>query len=712
MSRVSGSTNNVDVYFAARPPEEIGGAIFDRIKRNTEVRRGGERYDAQLAGYNHYYGYDAGNGVTWRIDRDGDVGELANIRTNTARTVARALVGLLTAAPTSWDVKARNGSGSARGLVQKAANLLEYYWEVMGFQNRCIKGVESAVVAAEVFGFLRWNNQKGKDIGVEARSPKPGEDPAKARTQKPVREGDLDFHLCMPWDAHWDEDYRSFSDCPWISVCVYLSKHDLLEEFPTDITGRPSFESIKGAKANVNLPTGYSRQLTGIEGDVVPVQFFFHDDTFAVPGGRETILISPECVLKDGPLTYPVRPVKRLVLEEQLDSTRGYSSWWDILGIQEEVDSLETSIASNQTTLATQAIVMEEGSKANVDAVSGLKVFYMKPNGVEPKALQLTKTPPEVFEHVKEMRALQRDMVGLNDIAMGQPQTAQMNADAFQLMIAAAIQRSAPAQQQVLQWKGDLGKLALKLLETFVSEERQVFIAGDEAAATATEVKFTGKDLKNVDSVIVTVGNALEQSAAGRLAILNTLMKIPGAVKSGQDAGQVIETGRLEPTLDPERAVELSIAKENEALHRGEVPPALFSDDHLRHCFHHAAVAALDDVRGNQLVMQAWKTHINQHYVEFFGLPPGQAPEQDPQYPIRIRLLLGQQPPPMMAPPQVPGAAPGGPPPPGAPHPPTQAGPPGPQVPPQMQPPGPNIPKPNGKPAPQVPPAIGQKPAA
>jgi len=645
-------------YFAAKPPEEIGASIFDRIRRNTEVRRGGERYDAQLAGYNHYYGYDFGQGVTWRIDRDGDVGELASIRINKARTVARSLVGLLTAAPLSWDVKARNGTGDARSLVQKAANILEYYWEVQGYQSKCNQGVESAVVAAECFGFMRWDRQRGKALMPAPRQPHPGEDPEKAPKQTMLHEGDTDLHLVMPWDAHWDEDYRAFKDSPWICVRVYLPKWDMLEEYPTDITGRPATDAIKSARPQVALPTGYSRQLTGIEGDAIGVYFFFHRDTLSVPGGRETILISPECVLKDGPLEYPEVPIKRLVLEEQLDSTRGYSSWWDTLGIQELTDSLQTSIASNQSALATQSIAMEEGSKANIDAVSGLKTFYYKPGGKPPAALQLTSTPKEVFEHVAEMGATQKDMVGLNDVVQGQPDTAQMNAEAFNILVSMALQRNSPAQKQVLQWVGDLGKLQLKILEKFATTERQVAIAGDEAEATVTEVKFQGSDLSAIDSVLVTVGNALEQSPVGRLQVLNTLVKVPGVMMNVRDAAQVIETGRLEPVLDPARALELAIAKENSMLHKAQPPPVLFSDDHLAHCRAHAIVVEYADVRGNQQVLAAWKTHLNQHYVEFFGLPPGMAPEQDPQYPIRLRLLLGQQPPPVAVPPGAPGPQP------------------------------------------------------
>lgn len=699
---MSGADTNADVYFAARPPEEIGAAIFDRIKRNTEVRRGGERYDAQLAGYNHYYGYDFGSGVTWRIDRDGDVGELTSIRVNRSRTNARSLLGLLTAPQFDWTVKARNGDGSARSVVKRASNVLEYYWDTRGFELKVNQGVESAIVAAECFGFVKWNRQAGKQLNVEPDPQAEGEESIKQG--KAVYEGDAELHLLMPWDCHWDEDFRSFDKCPWFAGRLYEPKWDVIEEYPLDIAGQPTKDAIRGLRPNVNLPTGYSRQLTGIEGDVIPVYYFFHDDTPAVPGGREVVLVSETCVLYDGPLRYPGRPIKRLVLEEQLDSTRGYSSWIDTLGMQELLDGLHTSIASNQSALATQSIVMEEGSKANIDAVSGLKTFYIKKGAFEPKALQLTATPKEVFEHVEATEGRARDMVGLNDVIQGQPQTAQMNAEAFNILASMAIQRAAPAQKQVLRWVSELGRMLLKVLETFVTEERLVYIAGKDASSSMQEQRFTGKDLAAVDAVIVTIGNALEQSAVGRLSILQTLLKIPGAVRNPQDVAEVIETGRLEPVVNVERNLELSIAAENETLHLGQVPPVLFSDDHLVHCRNHLDVVTLADVRNNPQVMQAWKTHFNQHYVEFFGLPPGMAPEQDPQYPLRSRLLLGQQPPPVAGPPApMPGQAPAGGP---SPHP---GGPPGqPIAPPQaLQPPGA---RPQGGPPSLVP--MPAKPAA
>jgi hypothetical protein len=678
---VSTATPGTDKYFAAETPELIGNAIMGRLQRIAEHRRDGSRHDAQVSAYNAYYGWEAGSGTTWRVDRDGEVGELANVRINRARTVLRSLVGLLTAAPFSWRVKARNGDGTARRAVLKGSNLLEFYWEQRGFQSFVEKAVEAAGCTSEAFAFVRWDVTKGDPVGLDTPE-------GKSEPVGEVRAGDIDGHVVMPWDYFRDEEYRSFEACPWGCVRLYLNKWELARQYPLDINGQPTDSALKSSRVDADVPIANSRELVGNEGDVVPVYFFFHDPSLLLPNGRATILVSGNCVLADGDLDYPKRPVERLILEQQLDTTHGYTSWWDTLGIQELCDALETAIASNQTALATQSISMVEGTKADVDAVSGLKVFYHPPNTEPPQPLQLTSTPPEVFEHIKEKRAEQRDMVGLNDVVQGQPDTAQMNAEAFALLASMAVQRNSPSQKQVLDFVGRLGKLVLAVLSSKVTAQRQTAIAGKQATATMRVLEWNGDELKPIDSVMVSVGNPLEQTAPGRFQLAQMYLQM-NVLKTPQDLQQVVETGRLEQATESVRAEELNIAEENDELHQGNPSQVHWSDNHLLHCAKHLCVMQYADARQNPGTLQAWQTHIWQHYVEYYGLPPGMAPTVDPMYPQRIRILLGQQPPM----PALPPGAPAGAPPPG--HGPPHGAPPGKgPLPPAVAPPAqPGLPK-------------------
>lgn len=670
------SALTTDRYFAAVGPADIGRAVFGRLSRVAETRRGGERHECQLEAYNAYYGWDTGSGVTWRVDRDGEVGELTSIRINRARTALRSLIGLLTQAPYSWRPKARNGGASPRSAVLLASNLLEHYWDNQGWQARCVAWAEGAGVASEAYQVLLWNEEKGKAAGLEYQQPDPNAGPAPEGAPAPaaapmpkaeVREGGVEPHLLFPWDVFRDEDVRNADDGQWICVrIVHPNKWDLVDQYPKDINGAETASTIKSAQVDAGLPLPESRQLSGVNSEAIAVYHFFHKKTRLVPNGRHTILISNTCVLRDGDLDYPDVPVVRLALEEQLDTPWGYSSWWDTLGAQQLADGLQTSIASNQAALATQSIAMEEGTRSDIDSVSGLKAFYFPRGATLPQPLQLTATPKEVFEHLGELYGHQTDMVGLNDVVQGQPDTAQMNAQAFALLASMAVQRNGPSQKAFLNGVAKLGQMLLAILRDKVSTKRQTAIAGKQATESVLrDVEWEGADLDPIEATPVTIGNPLEQTQAGRYQLLQLYMALPGVVKDPVDIQQVVETGRLEQALESPRMQELAIAAENEMLQDGGQPPVLWTDDHPMHARKHRAVMDYADVRTNKDLAAAVKTHLDWHYREYWGLPEGQPPEMDPQYPVRMRLLLGQQPPPE-APGPMPGPPPNGPPPPGA----------------------------------------------
>ncbi len=650
-----------DRYFAAAPPSEIGESLINRFVQEAESKTGfGGMY---ALAYSHYYGHEMGSGVTSRILRGGEQGELAAIRINKARSLAKSLHSLITGPNATWRATAVSNDVGSKAATILAHNLLEFYWKKRQMSLACAVMGEMGIAFAEGFVFSPWDETIGPEVAP---------DPT---TQKMIRAGDVAFHNTLPWDVVRDSGAKSPQDTQWKAVRLWPNKWDLIAMRPTDILGQPTRDAILAASKDDGAvgATPHLQYMKG-ETDRVPVWYFYHDRTPALPQGLEVILVSAKCVLRRKPLSYKRIPLTRFGLDELLGTPFGYTSWWDTLAIQELTDGLESAIATNQLTLAVQAIGVEQGTESPVDNAFGMKEFVYPRGGKPPTAIQLTSSPAEVFNHIKDKARDQQSLLNLNDVQRGQPDTAQMNAQAFMVLASKAVEQNAPGQKAWLAAVSDLGTHTLEIVADRVTEDRKIAITGKGQKYLFTEQSFKGEQLKPIESAYVEIGNPLEQSAGGRYQLATAHHEM-GLIKTVEDLQQVLDTGRLEPAIQDIRDESMHIASENEDLATGKPVLCHALHNHLRHAPKHAAVLFNPETMRNPKAMKAVEDHVHQHYVEFFMLEgepmldpmgnpiPGAEPMppdpfKDPQYPIRIRMLLGQQPPPDMVPPPMDGTMP------------------------------------------------------
>lgn len=624
-------------YFFNADSENIGSELYARIQKcQTWQSTSSIRKNYGRAHMHSFGAVDMGAGTSAAITRGGAQGELSEVRVNRALSVEKALLGLLTSAKVVWRPTAVNGDTRRRAAVKKATNLLEYYWKTQRLNETVISWVDQGLRLSEGFLFAQWDWNLGPPAGTGKRL------------------GDLNVRAVLPWDVFRDDTYSRYEDCPWVVVRVYMNRWDVESLYPTDVNG----ESTEGRHTSATDARIYQEQGVRSTDDVIPVYFAFHRRSPSMPQGREVVFTSASCVLRDSALSYHDIPIIRFAPENYDGTPYGYTTFFDILGVQEEIDGLETSIATNQLTLATQSVVFEEGTVLNSDDVAGMKAIYIPKGSQIPQPLSLASTAPEVFKHLDRLNAAQRDMMGLNDVAMGQPQTAQMNADAFSILASMAQQRNAPIQQRYLDAMAKLGSSILHTLKRFVDEPRSVAIAG-KTSDSFTDMTYSNKDLEPIEGTHVEIGNAVEQSVPGRFQLAKMYTDM-GAIKTPDQLQQVLESGRMEPATDPLRDAQLLISAENDDLLEGQPVVVHFGDDHQKHAMMHQNLLNNPEVRRNPAAVQAVHAHIDEHYVNFFGLPPGQPAGADPMYAVRLKVLLNQQPPP------VEGAPPaGGPPEPG-----------------------------------------------
>lgn len=635
-------------YFAAATVDDIGQSLASRLEDCLTVPGG--RESQWRSAYEAYYGWDVGSGSSHGVSRGGDVGEQALLRINHARRAAGALLSILMGPKFSWRAQAPNSDPRARSATIITGHLLEWLWKQRRLSKLTARWAEQSILMSESFMFPEWDMSIG---------PVEGPDDA---TGHLLRQGDIKFHTLLPWDIAREEAWRSYEDSPYLFARVLKNKWDLAAMYPVDVLGEECREKIINATSDSMVRDYSYSRLRTTSPDVVPVWYFFHKPSPSLPFGRQTIFIHADCVLRDRPLedTYPAGiPLHRFAIGEQFDTPHGYSPWWDSLAIQELIDGVESAVATNLLTYASQSIAIEQGSKVDATHGFGNKVIEYPRGSRPPEPVQLATIPQHALPYLAEKAKTINAMVGLNDIFMGDPQTAQMNAQAFALLASQAIVANGPAQQNLIAQLGELGMGVVATYRKNAIEERQVPVVGRHNKHLFSTLSFRGPDLEPIDGVVVEVGNALEQTPAGRFQLANTYREW-GFLQTPEQAEQVLETGKLEPATQATRDALLLVAHENEELREGRPPVCHTWHDHPMHYREHAALASDPEVLKNPQTIILVQAHNDAHYREYFGWPDELEVQMDPQYLIRIRMLLGQDAQALMMAPPMPGMPPPG----------------------------------------------------
>lgn len=657
----------MDKYWASRAGEEFGQALADKLEDADPLKNLSGGRAAQIRRcYSFYYGVDEESGAhgTSQVLRGGEQGELAKVKINHSRALVNTLQNLITASKLVWSPKCVNIDADSIKQVRLAQQLLEYYFKEIGFLNKSNRCLEQALGpgAGEAFVLLDWDEAGGDDVLPD---PDAGEQMAKT--------GDAVLHIVPTWDVFRDDYKHSWDDLDWVIVRRYLNKWDVAAQFSPEI---PAFEGMPGYESEENRdlrerilaqptlsPTGSSTFPATEDSDEIQVFYFFHKRTPAVPEGRDAIFLADGTLISDSPAKLDKWPLKRLAVAELFNTPYPYTPFLEILGIQEIMDSLESSISTNQTAFGTQYITAEKDSDISPeDLTSGLRMIYRNPGSPPPAALQLTQTPPEIFSHLEMLKKYQELIFGLNSVVRGEPQSGEQSGSALALLQSQALQQASTIQTNYLRFVEEIGDCLFEMLRKWLSGPKKLAIVGKGNAFLVNETEVSRDSFDRVKRVQVEVGNPMGQTTSGRAEIAKDLMQM-GVLKSAEQYLEVLETGKLEPVTESLSNELLLIRSEGEQIRSGEMPPALILDDHMLHVREHRALLATPEARRDPKIVQACLGHIQQHEQLYFTAPPG------------LLIMSGQQPPPpgfgpdgrMMAPP--PGAPPQGGTPPGGPPP-------------------------------------------
>jgi hypothetical protein len=661
-------TGNKNEYFAAQEPDKTAGILLHKVNlwsSNLEANGYLDKLRMSWSAYHGAYYTDASSGH--QIAFSGSAGEIVNLPVNHVRNLAQHILVMTCSTRPAMDVRAVNTDYKSLTQAYLAKGLLDYYMREKRLEVYIKRAVEYAIVLGAGYIKMSWNATSGQQYDFD-------ED-----LQVPVYEGDVEFQNLSPFDVVMDNTKEDSSSHDWYVVRTWKNRFDVVAKYPEfkdKIMAVPT--KIEALRYRFNM-------ISTDETDDIAVFEFFHKRTESLPNGRYLLFVESDCVLIDSPLPYRDMPIFRISPAEFLGTPYGYSNIFDLLPLQEAVNSLYSTILTNQNAFGVQNILVPRGADISISELTGgLNIIEANIQAGKPEPLNLTQTPAEVFKFSEMLVSAMETISGINSVARGNPEASLKSGTALALVQSMAIQFMSGLQQSYVELIEDVGTALIHMLQDFAAAPRVAAIAG---ISKRTEMKsFKGSDLSEVHRVVVDVGNPLARTTAGRVQMAEQLLQM-GAIKNPEQYFSVINTGQLDTMMEGTQSEMLLIRGENEAMLRGEQVPTLDIDEHKQHIIEHRCILADPELRKNPLLVQTVLGHIQGHIQALQNTDPA------------LLQMLGQQP--MQAPQQ---GQQGPPPPQGGPMGPPSGTPQPPQAPPaQMAPDGTMAPPPNMPKLPQVP---------
>lgn len=590
------------------------------------------------------------------INFGGERGELTNIAVNHYRNIAENIKTMVTASRPSFQAKAINTDLQSQDQTYLANGLLEYYMRDKRLEVYLKRAAEYAIVMGSGFIKMEWNATSGRiydyiePVPVEDEN---GEmnmpiDPITGEESKgyPIYEGDVEFKNLSPFDVVFDGTKETYQEHDWVLTRTFKNKFDLAAKYPE------SSEKILALKSKSELSKYMVSVASFDETSDVPVYEFYHKRTESMPNGRYVLYLDEDLVLFDSPMPYRKLPVYRISPADVLGTPYGYTSMFDLLPLQDAVNSLYSVVLTNQNSFGVQSILNPKGNDVRINQLDG-GMNFIEYNPIvgggasgKPEALNLTKTPPEIFNYIQMLEKGMETVSGINSVVRGNPEASLKSGNALALIQSQALQFVSGLQQSYIMLIEDIGTGLIQLLQDFASVPRIAEISGKTNRSKMRE--FKGSDLSSINRVVVDVGNALAQTAAGRTQMADNLIQM-GLITTPEDYLSVIATGRLDVMTEDSVNQNLLIKAENERLVDATSDViATWLDKHSLHIRHHMGIIADPDIRLDVELVQRVMSHIQEHINLLRETDPAQL------------AMIGEQPLPPQNPPMPPEVSPEG----------------------------------------------------
>lgn len=606
-----------NIYFAADKPENVVRHLTEKAKDWFSGINDISYLEKLKRSWRAYYGDSSGDGGDHRITFGGENGEIVNISINHYRNLARHIHVMVTSTRPAFECRAINTDRKSLIQAKLGNGLLDYYMRELRLEETLKNAVEYAIVMGSGYVKLEWDSNAGEiydyiepDPNSIVRYDEEGigyDEEGNIVEAYPIKEGQIKASLIHPYNVVFDPTKNYYEENDWVVCRVSINKYDLAKTYPE------FSREIKEIDSKNEMTRRYSTIPYSKYDDTADIYAyeFFHKRTPAVPNGKYLLYLNEEIILEDTILPYRSLPVYRIVPSTIIGTPFGYSDMFDLLPIQEMLNSLYSTAATNINAFGIQSILSPRGAEVEAEQVSeGMQFIKYNPAFGKPEPLQLTATSPEVYQMMTILEKAMETISGVNSVARGNPEQSLRSGNALALVQSQALQYVSGLQSSYIRLLEDVGTGIIHLLQDFANVPRVAAIAGFN---NATEMKeFKSDDITSINRVTVNVGNALMQTTAGRAQVAENLLQM-GLIDNADKYLMVLNTGNLDYLTDSKIDNMTLIKKENESLVKGERQQAIWSERHSIHMREHMEVLNDPELKKDPSLVQRVLDHVMEH---------------------------------------------------------------------------------------------------
>ncbi len=501
-------------------------------------------------------------------------------------------------------------------------------------EAKFVQQAEIALLCDESFNDLFWDKTQGDPVAVDPE------------TGVPEMSGDAVLRIHAPWNVARDMG-MIVDQQKWCIISYKVNKFDAAAQYPQFAT------QILMCGAEDNLPD-ISLNFIPEGSDAIYAHLLVHDRTASMKQGRYSLMIGDSIVL-DTDLPYKDYPVERMTPADVIDGPTGYCPANDIMGLEQITDGLHSIITSNEITYGGQNLVCPQGSNINVaDVMKGMRMFELPMDMTDKlRALELCKTPPEVFNYINMLGMKKEKAVGSVASALSQQASQGASGSSMALIQTQAISYNSGTQRSYFRLLSSTMSKLIGVLRVYADTPRVARIVGKSKASGLKEFKYTGEDLDSISSIVYEIVNPISQTYGGRLTMGQDLLKA-GQIKSPKQYINLVSTGQTDVLTEDDEADGMLIIEENEALTEGRPVNAVVTELHVDHIKSHNSLITQEAKENDPELVARVLSHVQNHIDLWM-----QASMQNPG----VLIATGQQP---LMPPQGMLPPPGSAPPPGA----------------------------------------------
>lgn len=623
-----------DEYFAAADSANVCTLLQERVDDWIRIFQMTAQYKRMRKSWAMYYGLTTIGGVnSAEITQAGPRGEYSMIMMNHYRNFLQHIHVLTTAQRPALECQATNSDSESQEQTQLGDALLEYYMRDKKVERYLRNAAEYALFLSEGFIGMEWEPTQGNMFTVQNGTP--------------IYEGDMEFTNYTPLDVVRDV-WRNDQKMPWVITIKWKNRWNLMAKYP-DMA-----DKIKAVNPEElwRYREDFFNRVWWMQNDLIPEFTFQHERCEALPQGRVVKFLSTDVLLLDAPLPTEKVPVFRISASDQADTIYGYTPGFDLLGAQEALNLVDSSLLTSIKTFGVGCIKLPEGHNIQYEQIAeGLSALVINEKFGKAEAMNFLEIPNAMPAFRASILTDMERISAVNSVVRGQPD-ASISSGSFAALVAAqAIQFNSGFQMSYSQLTEDTGSTIIEMLQKFASTKRVAKIVGKNSQYMLKS--FSGQDLGNIKGVLVQQANPLTQTNAGRMNMADSFLQ-KGLIHRPEQYQQVLETGKLEPIFENERTALNNIKRENEMLRDGKIPIAVLTEDHKLHIEEHSAVLDNPESKLDDQVRAAVLNHIFEH-IQVWG-----------QVPPQLSQALGRQPliqpmPPMGMPPIGGGPQPEGP---------------------------------------------------